>query len=196
MFRELRITVLIVLVYFIYGLSSLFSLGDFVTPFFFSKLILVLASLAFLLLNWRVERSIYLFLAFLAYVSYATADLFTINLITKSGEYGQLYLILSSQYVLVGSFFIFFGFFYASLFLLYSTFKKRILGLLLLSLLTSGLVSLFFSANLLFEIFLGLYLLLYFLMVYRSSESEKSILSILSSLFLLQFFLESFKYLV
>lgn len=196
MFRELRITVLIVLVYFIYGLSSLFSLGDFVTPFFFSKLILVLVSLVFFLLNWRVERSIYLFFAFLAYVSYAAADLFTLNLMTKSGQYEQLYAILNSRYVLIGSLFIFFGFFYTSLFLLYNVLKNLIFRLLLFSLLTVSLVGLFFSANLVFEIFFGLYLLLYFIIVYRLSLSEKSILSILSSLFLLQFLLESFKYLI
>lgn len=195
MFRELRIAVIIVLIYVIYGLTSFFSLGDFVTPFFLTKLILVVVSFVFLVLNWRVDGKIYLLLAFLSALSLAAADSFSINLITKSGQREFLYQVLQSRAVLVGSFFVFFGFYYTSLYLFQNQLKKWRITLLLFSLLTTSLIGLLFFNFWIFEIPLALYLLLYFIFVFRQNLPEKSVLSILSALFLLQLLLESFKYL-
>ena len=77
--RELKISFTFILIYFVFGLSSLLSLGDFVTPYFFSKLSLVLLSLIFLVLNIRSKTLIYHVFAVLAMISRALMDDFSLN---------------------------------------------------------------------------------------------------------------------
>ena len=124
MFRELRIAFLIVLIYVIYGLTSLFSLGDFVTPFFLSKLILVVVSFLFLVLNYKLPQRLFLLFAFLAMCSLAISDAYTIYLITKSGYYATLFNFLTNTTVLYVSFALYFVFFYVAIFLHYYHLKN------------------------------------------------------------------------
>ncbi|MFT5822668.1 MAG: hypothetical protein ACI8ZM_003924 [Crocinitomix sp.] len=195
MFREQRIVLLIVLSFSIYGLSSLLSLGDFVTPFFFSKLIFVFASLTFYLLNLSLKKSSYLLFAFFAMLSLAVVDGFTVNFIAKGGQRELLTTIFDSKLLIYTSLFIFIGFYSTSIFLLQNALKKWWVTSLLVTLLTTSLILAYLNEWVYFEIAFGLYLLIFVIQVIASKQSEKSVLTVLSALFTLQIFLELFKYL-
>lgn len=195
MYREQRIVLLIILSFSVYGLSSLLSLGDFVTPFFFSKLIFVAVSLAFILMNTGIKKRGYLILAFFAMVSFAAVDGFTVHILTKGGQREALSNMFDSEVLLYISLFIFVCFYSSSIFLLQETVKKWWVTWLLSVFLVTGLIFAYLNELVYFEIAFGLFLMLYYIIVMRNNQSEKSVLSVLSSLFLLQFFLELFKYL-
>jgi hypothetical protein len=195
MFRELRITVIIVLIYVIYGLTSLFSLGDFVTPFFLSKLILVVVSLVFFLINYRIQHSFFLFLAFLAMCSLAISDSFTVYLISKSGDHETLFAFLTNDVVLYASFFIYFLFFYFAVFILNKEIMEKWILFFLIGLLTISIVLLIWSNIWVYQISFSLFLLIYAIVVLRKNLPDNTLLPILSALFLLHFLLETFKYL-
>ncbi|MDG1915298.1 MAG: hypothetical protein P8I55_12020 [Crocinitomix sp.] len=195
MYREQRIVLLIILSFFIYGLSSLVSLGDFVTPFFFSKLIFVVVSLAFLIMNLSLKKRGYLIFAFLAMTSLAFVDGFTVHILTKGGQHEALTVFFDSEILLYVSLLIFIGFYSSSIFLLHESIKKWWLTSLLSTFLAAGFICAYLGDMLFFEIAFGLYLIFYYVMLMVSNQPEKSVLSIMSALFLLQFCLELFKYL-
>tara|TARA_B110000046_G_C12920130_1_gene366734 strand:- start:306 stop:896 length:591 start_codon:yes stop_codon:yes gene_type:complete len=196
MYSEQRIVLLIILSFFIYGLSSLLSLGDFVTPFFFSKLIFVVVSLAFLIMNLSLKKRGYLIFAFLAMTSLASVDGFTVHILTKGGQHEALTVFFDSEILLYVSLLIFIGFYSSSIFLLHESIKKWWLTSLLSAFLAAGFICAYLGDMLFFEIAFGLYLIFYYVMLMRSNQPEKSALSIMSALFLLQFCLELFKYLL
>jgi hypothetical protein len=193
--REQRIVLLIILSFFIYGLSSLVSLGDFVTPFFFSKLIFVLVSLIFLIMNFKIKKRGYLIFGFLAMLSLAFVDGFTVHILTKGGQREALTTLFDKELLLYISLLIFVGFYSSSIFLLHESIKNSWVTTGLTVFLATGLVCAYMGEMLFFEISFGAFLLLYYVMVRRSNQPEKSVLSILSALFLLQFCLELCKYL-
>ncbi len=196
MYRELKIVISVFLLFIIYGLSSFFSLGAFVTPYFFGKLILVIVSILFLLLNLRVKQSYFLLFASITMVCLALIDDFTVQFISERFRLAFLLPFVDSLGFAYLSFAIFVGFYSASIVLFHKTLQKKWL--------TFSLIGLFMATILLFvvkvahlqEIIFGIYLLIFFVAVNRFNLLEKNILSIISSLFLLQFLLEIFKYLV
>lgn len=195
MYREQRIVLLIVLSFSIYGLNSLFTLGDFVTPFFFSKMIFVVASLAFYLMNLNLKKSGYLLLAFLAMLSWAAVDGFTVNYLSKGGQREFLAAIFDSKILIYTSLFVFIGFYSTCIFLLQEAIKKWWATTLLMALLAASLILAYFNEWLYFEISFGLYLVVFIIQVIAKKQEEKSVLNVLSALFTLQLFLEVFKYL-
>ena len=195
MYRELKIVALIVLVYFIYGLSSFFSLGAFVTPFFFGKIILTIVSFTFFLRYIKIEKSYYLFFSFLAMLSLALADGFTIRLFSERFGFKSFLDFCDSPIVIYSTFFIFTAFLFTSIFILHKELKKYWITILLIIVLLSTYLLLYLKLYTAHQILLNGFLLAYFIFVFRSKAKEKSVVSILSVLFLLHFFMDLFKYL-
>ncbi len=195
MYREQRIVLLIILSFFIYGLSSFFSLGDFVTPFFFSKLIFVIVSLVFFLMNLQLNKRGYLLFAFLAMVSIAAVDGFTVTYISKGGQREALAAFFDSNALIYTSLFVFIGFYGTCIFVLQEELKKGWVSLLLTALLAASLIFAYKGEMLYFEIAIASYLSVFIIMVISSAKPDKTVLSVLSALFTLQLFLELFKYL-
>jgi hypothetical protein len=195
MFREQRIVLLIVLSFATYGLSSLFSLGDFVTPFFFSKLVFVVVSLAFYGMNFRLKKSGYLLFSFFAMASWAAVDGFTVNYITKGGQRELLVDFFDSKTLIYISLFVFIGFYGTCIFALQKALKKWWVTFLMVPLLTASLILAYLNELVYYEISFGMYLLVFIFGVIVTKQEEKSTLTVLSALFTLQLFLEVFKYL-
>lgn len=195
MHRELRIAISISLIFFIYGLSSLFSLGGFVTPFFLSKLILVIVSLTFLLMNVRL-KSVLLIMAVLAMSIGALMDSFTINFLSEKMHSAALYNFTNTAGFIYSSFFIYYGFFAFAVVAHYLRFKSAIQTVLLGLLFMASLVLVYFQLYAVKEVVFHVFLLIYFISVGYAKESEKSAVTVVSYLFLLTALLEAFKYFV
>lgn len=195
MTREFRIVFIIALIFFIFGLTSFFQLGGFVTPFFLGRIILVLVSLTFLIMNIRIEKSIYLLFAFLAMLSFAITDDFTINYLSEKFQTEILVEISYAEPIVYASFFLFFGFYFTAAFLLQSVQKVKWVALLLSGLVLLSIVLLYFRYYELQNICFSAFLLLFVILVNRLDLPDKSVVKIISALFLLQFLLQVFKYL-
>ena len=196
MFREQRIVLLILLSFSIYGLNSLYSLGDFVTPFFFSKIIFVIVSLAFFLMNLSLSKKGYLFFAFLAMFCWAAVDGFTVNYLSKGGQREVLGAFFESKLLIYTSLFVFVGFYATCIFLLQEFLKKWWVTFLLVALLGTSLMFAYLNEWLFFEISFGLYLFVFIIQVTLKNQEKKTVVNVLSALFTLQLFMEVFKYLV
>ncbi len=194
MYRELRIAILILLISFIYGLTSFFSSGGFATPFFLSKFILVAASFLFLILNIRERGQVYLVFAFLGMISFAIGDQVRINVITRGVQREPLYELLNNHELIIGSFIVFFAFYYVALIPLFKVLKHKWILIILFLLLSGAIGVIIIQEYVLFQVLFSLFLGAYFVIVFRKSLPEKSVLNVLSALFILQLFLELFKY--
>lgn len=196
MYRELKIVVSVFLLFIIYGLSSFFSLGAFVTPYFFSKLILVIVSLLFFLLNFRVKKSYFLFFAFINMVCLALIDDFTVQFLSERFQLAFLLPFVNSLGFAYFSFGVFVGFYSLALVFFDQAIQKKWLTISLILLFMATILLFIVKVPYLQEIIFGTYLLVFFIAVNRFNLLEKNVLTILSSLFLLQFLLEIFKYLL
>lgn len=196
MYRELKIVVSVFLLFIIYGLSSFFSLGAFVTPFFFGKLILVIVSFLFLILNLRVKQSYFLFFALVTMICLALIDDFTVQFLSERYQWESLLPFVDSLVFAYFSFAIFLGFYLTSIVIFHKAIRRNWLTFLLLVLFLATIVLFTVKMNYLQEIIFGSFLLVYFIVVNRFNHIEKNVLSIIGALFFLQFLLEIFKYLV
>lgn len=196
MYRELKIVVSVFLLFIIYGLSSFFSLGAFVTPFFFGKLILVIVSFLFLILNLRVKQSYFLFFALVTMSCLALIDDFTVQFLSERFQWESLLPFVDSLLFAYLSFGIFLGFYLTSIVIFHKAIRRNWLTFLLLGLFLATIVLFTVKMNYLQEIIFGSFLLVYFIVVNRFNHVEKNVLSIIGALFFLQFLLEIFKYLV
>lgn len=193
--RELKISFSFILIYFMFGLFSLISLGDFVTPYFFSKLSLVLLSLIFLALNMRSKSIIYYILAVLAMVSRALMDDFSLNYLALKFKSTAIIELANQTSVIYLSFILFYLFFGASV---YALWKIKINNWLILYFLTLILGSIVVLGNGFFnywELILTLFLLSYFIVSKRISLPDNSVIHSFSALFIFQVVVESMKYL-
>lgn len=196
MYREHRIAISTFLVFFVYGLVSYFSSGGFITPFIFSKIVLVAVSLYFFITNVNLKRSYLLFLGFVAMLGLALVDEFTIQFLTQYTSLEFLPDLSNSAVVVHGSFYVFFGFLVATAWALFkvSSNKWILIGQVLLVILS--ILLLYFQQYLAHLISLSTFFIAYSVIVNRLQSPEKSVVDVLSSLFLLLFLLELFKYLV
>jgi hypothetical protein len=196
MYRELKIVVAVFLLFIIYGLISFFSLGAFVTPYFFGKLILVIVSFLFFLLNFRVKQSYFLFFAFITMVCLALIDDFTVQFLSERFQLAFLLPFVNSLFFAYLSFAIFLGFYLTSIVIFHKAIRRNWLTFLLLALFFVTILLFVVKVEYLQEIIFGSFLLIFFISVNRFNLIEKNVLSIVSALFFLQFLIEIFKYLV
>ena len=195
MYRELRITISIFLIFFIYGLSSYFSLGGFVTPFFISKLILVGVSIAFLLMNLKLNKNWLLISGVFAMVSAALMDDFTVTFLAQQYGVSIIDQLANNYGMLYVTFVLYYGFFITSALVFGKMIHKW--GGVALVLMVLGSVALFIAQYyLLSELLFAAFLLFFFVFnSYKGGENE-NVLDVVAALFLLQLTLDSFKYLV
>lgn len=196
MYRELKIVVSVFLFFIVYGLSSFFSLGAFVTPYFFGKLILVIVSVLFFILNVRVKQSYFLLFALVTMICLALIDDFTVQFLAERFRWESLLPFVNSLFFAYLSFAIFLGFYLTSIVIFHKSIRRNWLTLLLLVLFLATIVLFIVKVNYLQEIIFGSFLLVYFIVVNRFNHIEKNVLSIIASLFFLQFLVEIFKYLI
>ena len=189
--RELRISVIVILTFSIYGLVSLISSGSFVTPFFLSHLIVLGISILFFALNAEIKSAWILGLFSLSFLGYSLHDKFVIWFLTqKLNLSGIDQLTQSTTFALIS-----FVFFFTILFLtIHQLYKESSLPIaaILLALILTVIIALFFTELYFVQnILMILFLILYFVVAQRKVNSEKSVSRILSAQFLLLALLDS-----
>ena len=196
MFRELKIVITILFIFLIFGLNSWFANGGFVTPFLFSKFILVITSLIFLLLNWRIKGVLWLFWSVLAYISLAISDEFSVGYFDSLLDGQNLNKISSSSGTIYLTFFLFYGFLLAQIFPFHMIYRKKWATSVLSALFLFQFVVLFLGFDFISYVVLSGYLLFYFLISSKLSGDEKNVVDVISAQSFALFFLELFKYAV
>lgn len=193
--RELKISFTFILIYFVFGLSSLLSLGDFVTPYFFSKLSLVLLSLIFLVLNIQTKTLIYHVFAVLAMISRALMDDFSLNYLALKFKSISIIEWAHQTSIIYLSFVLFYLFYLISLYPLWNLKVRRMLIVYFLVLLLGSILVLSHGLVFYWELFFTLFLLSYFILTKRILLPENSVINSFAALFIFQVAVESMKYL-
>jgi hypothetical protein len=193
--RELKISFTFILIYFVFGLSSLLSLGDFVTPYFFSKLSLVLLSLIFLVLNIRSKTLIYHVFAVLAMISRALMDDFSLNYLALKFKSMAIIEWANQTHIIYLSFILFYLFYIITIYLLWKLKVHKMLIVYFLVLLIGSIFVLSFGLVFYWELLFTLFLLSYFILTKRILLPENSVMNSFAALFIFQVAVESMKYL-
>ncbi len=196
MSRELRISVLIFLTYFIYGLTSLVKLGAFVTPYFLNNSIFVVVAFVFLALSIKKDGRFFLVVLLFTQILAALSDIVTTSMLADRLSSNALLDFVNGKTFIITSFFAYFiG---LSLLLipfqrtLKSVWKTVILGMLIVF----SMISISAGYTEFSKITIPLFLLLYALFYYHKTELQRHPVGSISALFLLVFLLDLFKYLV
>jgi len=193
--REQRVSLWAFLLFFIFGLSSYFSLGDFVTPHFFGKLVAVLLSFIFLFRNLLIHQSFILYWASLAMIARALMDDFSVYFLAEKMNSIAFIDFVNQSWVIYLSFFVFFGFYATAIYFLAKVNVNRWLIILLILLFLSSILALAYVKGVNWELLFGGFLFTYFIVVQYTSLPYQSVISIISALFIFQVAVESLKYL-
>lgn len=196
MYRELKIVITIVLVYVIFGLNSLFVNGGFVTPFLYSKIILVATSVIFYFLNYRIKGKVFLVWNILAFISLALVDEFTIGYLDQLFQTNFFNEFTGNEVFIFTAFLIFQGLLFAQLYPFYNDYKNKLWTPVFLFLLILQFVFSIGGFSFYAFITLSAFMLLYFVVNKRINREKKNVLDILSIQFLGLFLLETFKFAV
>lgn len=194
--KELRIAVLVFLVYFMYGVSSLFSLGDMVTPYFLNTIVFAIVSLVYLLMNWSLNGRFFLFIAFVVQIIGVLVDVVIMEQIAQRLNGNLLINFVNSKefiYIsLIG--------YFSGLLLLLIPFQRVVKSMVkttvLASLIGAGFVCILLGFSFLSEMLLACFYLSYFIFIRLNSEKNTQTVEVISALFLLILLLNTFKYLV
>jgi hypothetical protein len=193
MTRELKVVLTIFMVYFIYGLSSLFSLYDFVTPFFLAKITLVFVSSYFLLTHLKTAQW-YVQLGFtLAMLLIALQDPF-VHYLFERWQWVSLPKLVSEEVWMLSTLMAYYAFFYWVIYLYWHHFKAHVWTVAMLIILSLSITFRFNGLLLLADLIFDLFLVLYFLLIVRKETEQKVIYSVLAAQFLLIVLLEIVKY--
>ena len=196
MTREFKIVAGIFLFFFVYGLSSIYSSGEFITPIFLIQPIILLVAIIFCLMNRKVEDSWILLLYISVPIVSCAFDVFTMGLLSKiTGN--QWFVEFQESNTLSWIYiFVFFGF---MIFISIYSFKKHkefiIFGLNILLLGFTILLMLMPDSEIDPTITFFLFIILLFYTSNRIIQPENSVLSVLSSHLMLVCFLEGLEYL-
>ena len=193
--RELKIVVLVFLTYLIFGLTSFFQTGSLITPIFLTKVILVLLTLIFLIMNVKEESSWILICALIGFTSFAFTDDFVISYIAQKIE-GFEKLFTESDLFNWLSFCFFFGFLFISILFYWLKKKNRGISVFLFFDLIFCLLLFFTDLGWVQEISVKVFFLTFFIASQSDFEVKNKTLRVLSYLFLGLFLLESFEYFI
>ncbi|WP_027419678.1 hypothetical protein [Crocinitomix catalasitica] len=195
MTKEFKVVFTIGLIYLIYGLNSLFSLGGFATPIFLNAGILFLVSLYFLIVHLKVKDWFYLLGFNIAILAYTLQDGF-VRYLFERNEFDGVVAFLDHNWLAYIGLFLYFSFFFIAIFYLYKQTKNIFIGLglslLLLLCLALKFNNLFIYADLIFNLFL----IVFMVGVYRLKPNYRIILEVLSAQFTLILLLDFFKYII
>ncbi|MBD3637872.1 MAG: hypothetical protein HUJ25_10995 [Crocinitomicaceae bacterium] len=184
------------MVFLIYGLTSLFQSGSFVTPIFLNQLILLAVAIVFYVMNRKEKHSaiiaLYIFIQFLA----CLVDGFTVAFVSE--KINSDVLIIVSETLWFGALFIlcYFGYFiYLSI---YSYQQHQSTAILIIKLgLIMGSLTLFFIPDLavIRDVVFFIFLLFFFFSYLRIQTKTDRVTGVMAHQFLLLFFLEGLEYL-
>jgi hypothetical protein len=194
--RELKIILTIFLTYLIFGITTWFQTGSLITPIFLNKIILVCLSILFVGMNLKIPHLWILILYTFALLAYALTDDFIIGLLDRLLKSESALIFVQSDLIAVISFIIFFLFLFCSVYFFYRQTGSKIPSLLLLLILVSCLSLFFTSFQILQEILIKLFFLIYFFIGQRDYTLNNKFLRLLSYQFLGLVLLESFEYFV
>ncbi|MDA7803560.1 hypothetical protein N8987_03175 [Crocinitomix sp.] len=194
MYKPHKIVIGIFLVYFFYALTSYFELGAFLAPFLFNKTILVFTSLFFLISHIRSKGTILLLVAFLAFLSEALVDEFTIRFLSMRLGFESFAVWSEDPGFIATTLIIFYGFIISSILLLNGYVKNWWLFILLLLMIGVDIILIIQNQPITRDVLLNVFFIFYFAIAIRTYANEKSILIPISALFLLHALLAIFKY--
>ncbi|MEX1003484.1 MAG: hypothetical protein WDZ35_15300 [Crocinitomicaceae bacterium] len=193
--RELKIIILIFLVFFIFGLTSLVDSGHFVTPIFLNQLVLLAVAILFYALNFRTPGAFILLIYIPVLLMSALMDGFTTAYLAQKWNLPQLIGLREMFWFSLFYLLIYFGFFFTILLITYNNIRSTWL-LLVGALLLSTTITLLFvpGAEMIRDFSFFSFLLFFILMVNRKSEQNKQGMTVLSYQLLLLFLLEGMEY--
>jgi hypothetical protein len=195
--RELKISVSIFLVFFIFGLTSYFNSGSFATPVFMQHFIYVPLAVLFYLMNLKSKHSfillIYAAVCMLAFL----LDEFSQQYLANKMENNVLYDVTQSASFSIIFLIIYFGFFVFQMFYLLNKTKQYVIFSLQIILLVFTIYAishedLFFYSGMLFSA----HLILYVFAANKFMKSDSKVVSVLSAQFTLLFLLQICQYFV
>jgi hypothetical protein len=194
--RELKIVLSVFLAFFIYALTTWFNSGEFLAPFPFAKICLVIVALLFVVLNMRTPKYAILWLYLVCTLLFALTDEFTVQYLDyKTGL--TFFNELASNYAfLVTSFLVFIGFLYFSVIFYVQTHKKPVQTSLLFLLLTGFILSFFIDLTVLRHILIHLFFILFFVFSQGDSDLKNKTLRVIAYQYLLIPLLQSFEYFI
>jgi len=194
--KELKIVFSVFLVFFIYALTSFFNSGLFLAPYFFAKIMLVIVSLIFALINFNSSKNFLLWLYFIATSLFAITDENTIgflNYIFNTLIFEEL---SNSLLFLVFSFTFYFCFHLIAILFYYLSSKQKLISLSLLVILIFALLLIFINESFLATISLSVFFITFFIFAQRDSDVRNKTLRVISYQYLLLVLLGMFEYFI
>jgi hypothetical protein len=194
--RELKIVLSVFLTFFLYALSTYFSSGSFLAPFFLSKLCLVAVAVIMAVMNIRTPKSIILWCYVITTALFAITDEFTLQFLDYKMDTTYLEELTSNNDFLFASFAIYLGFYFFSVVFYLKSHKKIFQASLLFLLLTGFLLSLFIDLTVLRHVSIHLFFILFFVFAQGDSDLKNKTLRVIAYQYLLIPLLQSFEYFV
>jgi len=195
--RELKISVSIFLVFFIFGLTSYFNSGSFATPVFMQHFIYVPLAVLFYLMNLKSKHSYILLLYAVVCALAFLLDEFSQQYLANKMESNVLYNLTKSTSFSIIFLIVYFGFFVFQMFYLLNKTKHYVVFsvqaiLLIITIYALSNEDLFFYSAMTFS---G-HLLLYVFAANKFMKSDSKVVSVLSAQFTLLFLLQICQYFV
>ncbi|MFT4600208.1 MAG: hypothetical protein ACI857_000379 [Arenicella sp.] len=195
--KELKISISIFLVFFIFGLTSFFNSGSFATPIFMQHFILVPLSLIFFFMNTKEKHSILLLIYFLVCVAALIIDEFSQLYLANKFEFNALYDFSKTDGFSIFFLIFYFGFFVSLGIYLWYKNKQLILAILQLALIALGLILMFSETRMNYASYaFTSFLLVFILNSNRFSKEDSKVVNVLSAQFTLLFLLQLCQYFI
>lgn len=193
--RELKLVILVFLTYLIFGLTSFFQTGSLITPIFLTKVILVILSLIFLLMNLKQQDFWILLYALIGFGAFAFTDDFVISYLSQK-IIGFEELFTETDFYNWVSFCVFFSFLFYAILFFWIKKKNKLVSFFLLGDLIFCLLLFFTDLGWIQEISIKVFFLTFFIACQSDFELKNKTLRVLSYLFLGLVLLESFEYFI
>ncbi len=195
--RELKISISIFLVFFIFGLTSYFNSGSFATPVFMQHFIYVPLAILFYLLNLKSKQS-YILLIYAVVCLFAfLLDEFSQQYLANKFESNYLYELTRSAGFSISFLIVYFGFFVFQMFYLLDKTKQYVV-FTLQAILIAFTIYVLSSEELFYysAISFSAFLILYVFAANKFVKSDSKVVSVLSAQFTLLFLLQICQYFV
>lgn len=193
--REFKIVASIFMLFLIFGLSSIYYNGAFVTPIFLNQLVLLGVAVAFFIMNRSVHKGWILLVYIPIQILSCLVDGFTVGFLAE--RFGAEFLIDVHKSQALGVVFLvgYFGYMLFLTFFLYKNHQLKWGALVSFALLILTITAFFFPDFYMVRDILFLVFLFFFYVSYHRFSKEKSkVLGIMSNQLLLLFFLEGLEY--
>lgn len=193
--KELKIVVSIFLLFFIYGLGSVYYSGSFVTFYFLNQLVLLVVAILFIIMNWKTPAKFLLLLYAFAQLLLCLIDGFTIGFLASKYQMEFLIPIHESNVLSIVFLIYYFGFF---LFLSIYSLRVHQLRVIVLSqaALIASTIIFFYVPDLTWirDLSFALFVLLFVLGNHRFMKQNSHVLQVVSYQLILLVLLEGFEY--